>query len=119
MEMLPVVASTLLTAIPSLLVDVLLLVLAMSRWARHPRVSMLACSSAVLMLLLDSLSRVAFAILPFKLRESGRSTADLGVVYAVLGGASSLLHAVALGLLVAAVFSERDRGAPERGALLR
>lgn len=117
MEMLPVVASTLLTAIPSLAVDVLLLVLAMSRWTRHPRVSMLASASAVLMMTLDSLVRVFFATLPMKLRESGRSTAELGSIFAVVGGVSSVLHAIAIGLLVAAVFV--DRGTPEREALLR
>lgn len=107
MELLPVVLSSLVTSIPSVIVDVALLVVAILRWNRHPRISMLASTSAVLLLLLDVLARAAFAVMPYKLEESGRSMASLGVLYAVLGGASSLLHALALTLLVVAVFSER------------
>ncbi len=120
MELLPAVLSSLLTAIPSLLVDVALLSLAIMRWNRHPRVSMLASVSAVMLLLLDLLGRTVFAILPLKLRASGRSVSDLGVIYAVMGGASGLLHAVAMGLLVAAVFSDRVvSAAPERSSPFR
>ncbi|MDP2270041.1 MAG: hypothetical protein Q8N23_28455 [Archangium sp.] len=119
MEMLPAVLSSLVTAIPSLLVDVTLLSMAILRWNRHPRVSMLAAVSAVMLLLLDLLGRTVFAILPMKLHDSGRSTSDLGVIYAVLGGVSGLLHAVAMGLLVAAVFSDRVvSAAPERASFL-
>lgn len=114
MEMLPAILSSLVTAIPSLLVDVALLSVAILRWERHPRVSMLAATSAVMMLLLDLLARSVFAILPMKMHDAGRSSADLSVIYAVISGVSGLLHAVALGLLVAAVFTER--GAPARAS---
>lgn len=107
MEMLLSALPSLVTSIPSVLVDVVLMVVAIARWNRHPRVSMLACTSAVLMLVLDVLVRALFAVLPFRLHESGRSMADTGAIYGVLGGISGLLHAVALGLLVAAVFSDR------------
>jgi hypothetical protein len=113
MEMLAPVLSSLLTAIPSALVDVALLATAVLRWNRHPRISMLASTSAVMMLLLDLLVRATFAVLPLKLRESGRSVSELGVIYAVIGGVSGLLHAVAVGLLVIAVFSDRPAGTGE------
>jgi hypothetical protein len=107
MEMLGVVLASLVTAIPTLLVDVALIAIAVSRWNRHPRVSMLAAFSGGLLFVLDLLGRAFFTILPLKMHETGRSTADLSVVYAVAGGASSLLHAIAMGLLIAAVFAER------------
>jgi hypothetical protein len=113
MEMLLSVLPSLLTSLPSVLVDVALMVVAVARWNRHPRVSMLACTSAVMLLVLDLVVRALFAVLPLKLHESGRSMADTGVIYGVLGGVSGLLHAVALGLLVAAVFCDRTP-APSR-----
>jgi hypothetical protein len=115
MELLFPVLSSLVTAIPVLIVDVTLVVVAVSRWNRHPRVSMLAAFSGGLMLVLDLLGRAFFTILPLKLHESGKSAADLGIVFAITGGISSLLHAVALGLLVAAVFAERPSVSPPQG----
>lgn len=109
MELLLSVLPALVTSLPAVIVDVVLLVVAVARWNRHPRVSMLAATSGVLMLVLDLLVRALFTILPLKLHESGRSMADTGVLYALLGGVSGLLHALAIALLVAAVFS--DRGA--------
>jgi hypothetical protein len=107
MEMLMLMLSSLVTSIPIVIVDVALMVVAIARWNRHPRVSMLAATSAVVMLVLDVLARAMFVVLPLKLRESGRSVADLGVVYSVLGGVTGLFHAIAVGLLVAAVFADR------------
>ena len=115
MEMLPAVLSSLVTSIPTLAVDVVLLVVAVSRWNRHPRVSMFAASAGGLLLMLDLLGRAFFAILPLKLHESGTSPASMGIYYAVLGGASSLLHAIAMSLLIAAVFSERASVSPPQG----
>jgi uncharacterized membrane protein len=112
MEMLPAVLGSLVTALPSLTVYVALLVVAVTRWNRHPRTSMLASTSAVMMMVIDLLSRMVFAILPMKLMESGRTAANLSVIYTILGGLGGVLHAVALGLLVMAVFSERGQPAP-------
>ena len=107
MEMLPAVLSSLVTSIPTLAVDVALLVVAVSRWNRHPRVSMFAASAGGLLLMIDLLGRAFFAILPVKLHESGMAAGSMGIYFAVLGGVSSLLHAIAMALLIAAVFSER------------
>ncbi len=115
MEMLPAVLSSLVTSIPTLAVDVVLLIVAVARWNRHPRVSMFAAAAGGLLLMLDLLGRAFFAILPLKLHESGTSTASMGLYYAVLGGASSLLHAIAMSLLIAAVFSERASVSPPQG----
>ena len=72
----------------------------------------------MLLLLLDVPARAAFAIMPLKLAQSGRSLADNEVLYAVLRGASTMLHALALTLLVVAVCSER-RPAPSPSSLGR
>jgi type IV secretory pathway VirB6-like protein len=115
MEMLMPMLSTLVTAIPSVIIDGTLLAMAVSRWNKHPRVSMYAATAAVMLLVTDLLVRAAFAILPLKLHESGRSASDLGVLYAIFGGISGLFHAVAMGLLVAAVFTDRGSVSPPRG----
>ena len=113
--MLIAVLSSLVPSIPTVIVEVTMLAIAVSRWNKHPRVSMLVASSAVLLLMLDLLVRAAYVILPMKMQESGRTIADMGIFYVVLGGASGLLHAIALGLLIAAVFSERGSLNPPRG----
>ena len=115
MEMLTVVLSSLVTSSPVLAIDVTLLVVAVARWNRHPRVSMLAAFSGGMLLLLDLLGRAFFTILPLKLQQGGRSAADLGIIYAFAGGISSLLHAVAMGLLIAAVFADRPSVSPPHG----
>lgn len=107
MEMLLPLLSSLVTSLPTLVIDVVLLVVAIARWNQHPKVSMLAATSSVLLLVGDLLFRAAFTVLPLKAVESGRDPSDLTLMYGVLSVASGLVHALALGLLVAAVFSDR------------
>ena len=113
METIAPVLSSLLTSVPSLIVDVALIALAVSRWNRHPRVSMLAATSGVVLLVLDVVGRAFFAMLPAWASQQGRSVSELGVVFAAAGLVSSGLHAIAMGVLVAAVFAER--GAARQG----
>lgn len=107
MEAAPALLSSLLTSVPSLVVDVALIALAVSRWGRHPRVSMLAATAGVVLLVLDVVGRAFFALLPAWASQQGRPVSELGAIYAAVGLVSSALHAVAMGVLVAAVFTER------------
>ena len=103
----------LVTSLPVFLVEIAVIVLAVSRWNRHPKVSMLAATAMGIMLVVELISRTASVLLPMRLMGEGRSAAELGVVFAVIGGISALTHAVALGLLAGAIFSERGPARPQ------
>ena len=107
MEMLLKALGSLVPAIPILLALIALLALAVSRWNRHPRVSMLSSTAAVMMIFLELTVRALAVILPFKMHESGQSAAELGTIFAIVGGISGVLRAIALVLVTLAIFSER------------
>jgi hypothetical protein len=108
MEILAPVLTSLATMLPVILVEVALLVMAIVKAREMPKVSMYAGAAASLMLLVGIVSRVLSVAMPMQLRDSGKSVAQIGVTMSVIGITSSLLHALALALLVAAVFAERD-----------
>lgn len=114
METILPAATSLIPGIPVFSVDIVFFVLAVSRWSKHPRVSMYAASGSLLLLLVDVSSRALSVVLPLRLTSQGRDVVQLGVIFAVVGGVSALLHAVALGLLAAAVFVDRGPAAPVR-----
>lgn len=99
-------------ACPMLLTQVVGLVLAIARWQRHPRVSMLLATSMVVEVVLLLVTRVAYTVIPQRLVSDGSSAASVGTTMAIVGGVTSLVHAVSLGVLIAAVLSDRS---PTRG----
>ncbi|MFZ5439924.1 MAG: hypothetical protein ACOZQL_07930 [Myxococcota bacterium] len=107
MSYVPMLLSSLVVALPHLVVLVALVALAISRWNRHPRVSMLAASAGVLMLLIDLVAHPLVTALPLWLVEHGRTASEAGIPLAIVGFGSSVLSAIGLGVLVAAVFAER------------
>lgn len=109
-----VVLSSLLTGLPTTIVDVVLIAVAVAKWNKHPQASMFAAAGGGLLLALDVFARAAFMILPIKLRESGRTAAELGTMLSAMGLLSSLLHAVAMGLIIAAIFGERGDTRPRQ-----
>ncbi len=111
MNSLIAVLGVLVTSLPALIAEVVLLTLALMRWSRHPRVSMLATAGASL-LLFDGVFSAFFVLVPLKMQEQGLTAADMGKVLGVMGLARSVIFAVGIGLLVGAVFAER--GAPQR-----
>ncbi len=108
MELLGPLLGSLMAGVPGYLVMVATLIIAMSRWQQHPRVSMYAAGGAGTLLVIDVLSRTMMIILQLRLVESGRSAADMGLVFSVASIVSSVLHAIALGVLAAAVFVDRN-----------
>jgi hypothetical protein len=109
--LIPVLAA-LATMLPNILVEGALLVMAIVKAREYPKVSMYAGSAAALMLVVGVISRVLSVTLPLQLKDSGRSISDVGVMMSAVGIGSSMLHALALALLVAAVFAERDPRRP-------
>lgn len=91
-------------SLPHLVVDLVALALAVSRWNRHPMASMFLAVGTVLRLV-TMLSNVFLA----RLFVSGEA---MGAAYALAG----LVSAAGYALTVAAVFADREKGdeAPKR-----
>ena len=77
------------------------LILALARWDKHPTASVLVVTAAGIAVL----SRVAGLALPMVL---SRSNLDTGSMMWVVYGLNSLIAAVGLACLVAAVFADRS-----------
>ncbi|MCC6337973.1 MAG: hypothetical protein IT380_28770 [Myxococcales bacterium] len=92
------------SGLPHLIVDLVALTLAVSRWSRHPMASMFLAVGTVLRLV-TMLSNVFLA----RLFVSGDA---MGAAFALSG----LVSAAGAGLTVAAVFADREKGdeAPKR-----
>ena len=110
MAMLLDLAVALAPSIPLMGVQVALLVLAVKRRNRHARVSMFAATSAVVMLLADLITHAGFAIFPLRLFVETQSPTQLSGILGVVRAVSAILNAVALAILVAAVFCDRAVG---------
>ncbi len=84
-------------------------ILSLSHWRRHPKVSRLTLT-AILIFFAESLASVfANFYLPLMLRDAGRANGISPLFYTFTGLISSVIRAVAWGLLVAAIFSQRDK----------
>lgn len=95
---------TALNLLPSLVVAVVGVVLAIARWSRHPMASML--------LTVGLLLRVGVSLANVVAMEALRS--QVGVVSA-LYLATNVVGVMGLGLIIAAVFAERPNTDPARG----
>jgi hypothetical protein len=100
----------LLEQLPSLLTILVLLVVAIVRWKRHPKVSLLASAGLTLLLLNAIVFGAVYAWVPNVLIESaltGNRDTVARNVYLILGLATNMSLAVALGLLLGAIFIQR------------
>lgn len=93
---------SLVTALPMLGMDIALIALAVSRWQKHPRVSMFAAGAGVLRVAIEIGARGAYLVL-----ANSFSSSDVSTYYTLISGFSSLVGMVATGLLIAAIFSDR------------
>lgn len=107
-SLLPAVLSSIAGSLPQLIVMFAALVLAMTRWNRLPTVSMYVAAGAGLMLLTTLISRVAFTVLPMTWSQSGMSGSDISMRLTAVSMVTGALHAVGLGLWLAAVYSQRE-----------
>ncbi len=95
------VLTTILMSVPSLLVELAALVLALARWSRHPTVSMLVVVSSGVHLF----TRLAFAVVPMVMTRVGGAS-EMSLVYGAIG----LVGTLGQVMLVAAVFTGRQTG---------
>ena len=100
--------SSCLTQLPVILIWLVGIVLAVTRWQRHPKVSLLALIALVLALLETIVNGFLSVWIPVMLTEQGVSTAQMGTVFGIWRFISSIVGAVIWGLVLAAIFRWRD-----------
>lgn len=104
--------SSCLPQLPLILVWLVGIVLAVTRWQRHPKVSMLALIALILTLLETIVSNFLSIWLPIMLTEQGTSATQIGTIFGVWRFIASLVGAVIWGLVLAAIFRWRDELIP-------
>ncbi|MFO0597843.1 MAG: hypothetical protein U0228_21255 [Myxococcaceae bacterium] len=107
MESLAALMGSLFSALPNAIVDIALIAVAVSRWNKHPNISMLAAGGGGLLLALDTIGRFFFVYMPMRMRQEGTDMATMSSTIAVTSMVAAVLHAIAMGLVVGAVFSDR------------
>ncbi len=83
------------------------LALAVTRWNKHPRVSLFAAIAYSASIVIGLVLTIVQASLPYEL-----PAAEIGAIYSVLGVCGNLIHAGLAALLVAAVFGWRGPQEP-------
>jgi len=96
-----------LMASPAILVALVGSLLVVLRWRRHPRASALALVAFLIYLFTSILFPIVYAVLPALLIERAWSTSSYSILYRGLAFFHYLVEAVALALLLAAVFAGR------------
>lgn len=98
---------SILTASPAILVALVGCLLVMLRRRRHPRASALALVALLIHLFNSFLFPIVYAVLPALLTGRAFSTSSYTILYRGLAFFHHLVEAVALALLLAAVFAGR------------
>ena len=106
MEMLTAALAMLVSNLPALIVEGVLLTLAVARWNRYPRVAMFVAAGCVL-LLLNNLAAPLQGLLPVKLHDEGRTTTEIGYVLGVIGLVRGVVSTIGVALIGAAAFIDR------------
>jgi hypothetical protein len=92
---------------PILLVWLAGFILAAVHWRRHPRVSLLTVIALAIFLVETLVNTYLNLWLPLMLSERGVAAVQIGQLFAAKGILTSIIGAVAWGLLIAAIFSGR------------
>ena len=103
---------SILMASPTILVAFVGCLLAIFRWKRHPKVSLLALIAFLIYMGSSVFFPLIYAILPTFLRSSAWSTQSYSVLYRGMSLLHYLIEAVALALLLAAVLAGRSPQQP-------
>ena len=98
---------------PILLVWLAGFILAIAYWRRHPRASLLTVIALVIFLLESVVNTYLNLWLPLMLSERGIATFQMSQILVVKGIVTSIILAVAWGLLIAAIFGGRQAAATE------
>ncbi len=106
---------TILLQIPALLVMLVGVILALVYWRRNAKVSLLVIAALVLSFFVRVGSALQSVLLPFLMNTRGSGFQRIGWLVSCLGIVWSVLNAVALGLLLGAVFGWRKGSDAEAG----
>jgi hypothetical protein len=109
MDTLVTTLSTLVISLPVILVWVIGIALALTRWRRHPRVSQFALIACVLSIINTVANRFLIIWTPLALRGYGWTTYQIGSIFTAIGIMTSLIGAAAWTLVICAVFGWRDQ----------
>lgn len=96
--------------LPSLLTLLICLVIVLVRRTRHPKVTLIAALGLVLLILHSLVFAVADVWLAPSFAEGG--SADVDNFYAIFGLVASVSLAIAFGVLLVAIFIDRNRVVP-------
>ena len=100
--------SNLLVQLPVILVWLVGGILSLSYWRRHPKVSRLTLI-AIAVLFVESLAGMYLSLyLPLMLSERGWNSGRLTIFLPTVGFVRALVRAVSWGLLLTAIFGQRD-----------
>ena len=109
MQAIVMLSSYLINQLPVILVWIVGVILALFHWKRYPRVSLMALAAIVIFFLNSAAGAFLSLYLPLTLRERGWSTSQMSLVYTANAIVQSLIAAVAWGLVLAAIFGERNK----------
>ena len=110
MEVLIPALSAIATSTPVIIVWVIGIGLALSRWRRHPRVSQFALIAIVISFSNLIVNSVMGIWLPMAMRDYGWTATQTGSIFAIVGIVSALISAAAWALVLCAIFGWRDQG---------
>lgn len=102
--------------VPTLVVWAIAAGLALHRWQRHPRASLLVVL-AMTVFFLETVAGVYLStVLPMRMHERGAGVAEIGRIFAMWGAVRSLVDAGGWAMLIVALFGARGAG-PGAGAV--
>ena len=109
MEILFYTLSGLAWSIPIIIIWLISIALALSRWQRHPRVSLFTLMACALMIVTRVVSTFLYVWLPTMIMKDQGSQIDrIGFINAAIGGVSISINVVAWALILCAIFGWRD-----------
>ena len=111
MSFAPVFAAVLFGQAPTFLAWIVGLVVAVTRWSRHPQVSLATVVAIGLAIVLTATGTMLSVWLPFHMRAEGRSIGEVGQATAVIALTLSTLQAGNWVLVFVAIFGWRSASA--------
>ncbi len=103
------ILSNIVISLPVIIVWVIGIALALSRWRRHPRVSQFALIACAVMIFNTVASRSLTIWMPLAMRDYGWTAVQIGSFFSAVGIITSLISATAWTLAICAIFGWRDQ----------
>jgi hypothetical protein len=109
MDALITTLSVLVVSLPVIIVWVIGIALALSRWRRYPQVSRFALIAFAISIVNMVVNRFLTVWLPMTTRDSGWTTTQIGTMFTAIGIITALISAAAWALVICAIFGWRDQ----------